>query len=411
MGFSFKHVTHAVKHAADSAGKSVKHATDDAGKTIHDTGKTVVDTAKQTADAAQAALEKDIMSVFDDLKHQLEQAANKAKSDIQHAENQAVSAIKHEGDQVAAYVQNQGKIAEAGLEHSAKTHMADIEHKGKTVLTATDHFATQSLKKIEDRIGELEHGIEDEVIKVLKELESLTEKAGIDALYRAAHGLRKRFRQLQEKHPEYHDAIQQLGENIAVGPFFLLYSNFLDHADKIIDGLDKYRHHPPKWNRTDIRRFIFALAPDALMIDWTFSFSLVVLNTSLAQFSMQTPFIDAKLIAVVIDDVLKALGVPPGDGDDGSDDDDLLFDDSFLTDDFGDDDGTGDDDGDGDDGLDLDDLLKQVDDLTSDDDDDGTGGTDDDDGDGDGLDLDDILKQAEDEIGDDDGNGDDTNNQ
>jgi len=292
-------------------GKKVKHTAKQAEHTAKKTANTVADTASDAVDTIKdlpKEVEKDIMSVFDDLKKQLKSIANNAKKGITDAENTAVSAVKKEANQGINSIKSevsQGTDSIKNVTNQGTGAIKQLSLQGANAIkTLTKELAKEEIK--------LEHTVEKKIQDAINSLSKAIEKKGIDIIYKGANAYAKKLRSLQRDKPEYAQAIEQLGINVEVGPLWLMWSNFITKSEQIVGILNRYRHHPPKLTRCEIIDFVKALGPDFVMVDVSLSGELVVVGTSLAKFSLQLPFIDATLIDEILDDLLKALNVKKG---------------------------------------------------------------------------------------------------
>jgi len=210
--------------------------------------------------------------------------------------------------------------------HKLEGEVVDIE---KTISKAVEGAVgdvVHDFEKVKTAVVKVEHDVErvtksipkfvkDEALWVIEEIGLTIAKESLKAIYSVANAYRKALKKLKSKPDltELGELIDNTPLSINIGPIGLFYQNFAERADKICEVLLKYHHHPPPLKRANILEMAEALEPDFGMVDFSISASFLIVNTSTAKFDLQVPFIDKKLIKYVLNEIMKAAGIPAGD--------------------------------------------------------------------------------------------------
>ena len=384
-----------VVHGGEKAADSAKDAAGDAVDTARDAAGNVIDTvtggASDAADAAERATREarkglgaafdylsdeskaKLMSIFDDLKKQLQDTANAAgdaaKKEIVKAEDAAVATVKQTGRDVEAGAKKalsaELDLAKAELSTAADAIKAELEAEWKAI----EPLVEAALKSIAAKVAE----------EVAHE--------GLELMYRITKWLDERLAAFRKKNPAAADAIDQVGLNLQMGPAWLMWTGISRRIHILRYALGHLRNLKPRITRAWITQVVDVIGPDMVMIDASLKLEFVVFGTSASEVSAQAPFITGDLIDELLEDALRAVGLPAGDRDDRID---AVFPDGWADDlpALPDPDAAGDGDG-GDDAPDpgadddeydpdrdgdyMDWLLRSADDLLGDGDDGGDG--------------------------------------
>ena len=287
--------------------------------------------------------EREIMSALDTLasklKHELSHLGDGIKSDVEHLGDTLKSDVEHLGDGIKSDVEHAGQKIAADIKHDSIIGLKAIEQRAKHI---TDDVKSETLKivheAIDDTYGELRRDIylvkgsvlrlEHDVIQIGREIEhkalqeakgllvaieQALEKESLKLVYTIANGTRKLYREIQRKQPQALTLINSTPLTLEVGPIMMFYQNFADKANQVCELLLRYHHHPPPAQRGAILEMVDVLAPDFVMVNFTLSASLVIVNTSLLKAGIQAPFGDKTTLNWALNVLLKKIGVPAGD--------------------------------------------------------------------------------------------------
>ena len=263
---------HDWKHAADKA----KHAAEDAAKKARDAEEKARREAEAKAEALAKQLEHEFMTSITDIKH----LSETVQHDIQGVETKAIHDIQGE----------------------ALTAKHDIESAGNAVKKTLDESGDGWKKIIDQTVSDAKADIE----KIAKsETAELTEEAvhkGLkkaDALIKKIDGMLDKF---ADSHPALVAHLNQIGDDINLGPLKLSYANFYSRAQEIGDALDKTMGGDFHLTQTFLDDLIRGLGPDSVTIDADVEF--------ISTFGDDLKTIPLDVFIEIADIVFDAVGVP-----------------------------------------------------------------------------------------------------
>lgn len=335
-------VINATEDVAEWAGHEIevgaKYVIDEAGKVI-----------EKTLDYLEKTLMNELQKLFNQFSKEITDTAAKEIKSIEDKAVKGLTGIEHKAAQIVVDVEK--KIQSAGEDaiHKVESEIVQVEDKVEKAVQHAVGDVIDDFDKVKSAVLKLEHDAEKfakgvpkfvkhEALTILEEIGLTIAKESLKAIYSVANAYRKALKKVKAKSDlaELVDVIDNMPLSINIGPVGVFYQSFSKRADQICEVLLKYHHHPPPLKRANILEMVEALEPDFGMIDLSISGSFVIVNSSLLKFDLQAPFIDKKLIKYVLNEIMKAAGVPAGDmsilqddglGDLGLDDTDLNFDD------------------------------------------------------------------------------------
>ena len=251
-----------IKHAVHHASHAAEHAAEEAKKKAEQVAHEAEEAAKK---AEQEAL-KQVSSLGDSIKHDIEHLGDGVKSDINHLGDGIKGDINHISDQVKKDIEHIADQAKDDLEKVVD----DVKKEAQKVVADIVNDLKNAFGKIEDAF---EHGAIQKAIKT-----SLA---------------------VAKKYPVYPDEI----DLILPGGITFAWGDI----ESKIGTLEKYADKPPS-GRDQIMEFIEALAPSSLCIEETVEIDLLVVGSSALEFGGSVTF-TADQVDTVLKEVLDQLGV------------------------------------------------------------------------------------------------------
>ena len=227
------------------------------------------------------------MSIGGSIKHAFHHAAHQVEHGAKHAADKVSHEAKHDADKVESAADTVAdelkKIADAGDEQIKR--LTDVN--------------VMLLKKAGE---DIEKDLENFEKKAVQELTSAAVKRGLAEAAKVLKGLDHALEHFGDKFPSLVGDLNNIGDDIVLGPIVLHYASFYSRAQEITDAIDKTISGDFKLTQTFINDLIRGLGPDNLTVNAEIDF--------FTRFGIDLENISVEIFVEISDVVLDALGVP-----------------------------------------------------------------------------------------------------
>ena len=260
------------KKTSRKAGQAIEDTANKAGDAIQDTADDALHQGQDLARQADKEVEKQIMSILDDVKD----AANKSKNEIQGLAQKAKSDIEAEANQAKSSIQSAATQAEQQVAATGKKVVGEVGDALKDALAALEQaVAREGLRKSRDLVSTA----------------------------------RDKLAELRQRDKALVAAIDKVGFTLNIGPITLSYLSFYARSEDLVTALDRFVSEPPAFRRGPVLAMVTALGPTSINIGASVQFALVIGSNELGV-GAKLKDIPLALGTELADVVMEKLGVP-----------------------------------------------------------------------------------------------------
>ena len=220
-------------------------------------------------------------------------------------------------EQLGREAKKEAQKAGGGIEdlfNKIKRELERTANKAKNEIESTANKAKREVegaaKDVKREVEKLPKQVEKELKKVLDALNSEVFKQTLPLILKAAKEAKKRMDWLKKNKPAIASAIDDVSFAPKLGPVVLKFTRFYERADTIIGDLEALLKKDFKIGRKSIREIIRAIGPDSIDLGIDVNLAALVVTSDAVGLGFSLPELPLELGLEILDEVLKACGVP-----------------------------------------------------------------------------------------------------
>ena len=251
------------------------------------------------------------IDVLGDIKKWFKKVENLGKDSIRKIENigkDAIKKIENFGKDAIKKIENEGNSVVNKVKNEGSGIINTIEKEGSGVINTIEKEGQKALNVVEEEIEKIPDTIEVALELAIDELSKAITKEGLKKAQTIVRTVKNRMDKFAEG--EYDEELNKITFGLDLGPFNLSYDSFYDRSSDLVTTLDSFISKPPAFRRSDIKRLITALAPSSVGVSGSINVAFLVVNTDELGVGVSVSGFTGKLVALIVDDILKALNVP-----------------------------------------------------------------------------------------------------